>query len=486
MLLVLILLMLGFQQTANGQPYSEVAYTFRDGFTHRGIRMSFNPGNGDIYLLNQRDNTLARITEAGTVDTLATLQFEDDSAKIMETGLNGEKIFFWDTGIGRVHEFDINSRRLGRVDTSFNHKNMFGHAATLSENNYIYAIGGYGLWLYKNLLIRYEQDTGQWEKVSVKNRQIVNKSMRGLLYRTESEFYYLGSPADHAGSTPLIYRLNQEEKVWQMNNSLTALLNGIYLGISPKHTRVTQTATYKVDTSSNIFGFLSNEGESNYINLVNYKDEKLHRIRVSALGLVDPRVLYFSERTGRWIIAGHEPPWDSRNTLLIKTFKFDPNLPFVETITKPGRFDSIYSYAGFFLLLLAGFAGWRFLRNGKDENRPGRVEEYSVIINISDPEPAITINGYTFNSTGDKQLEKLWEIITDMVLSDQKEILASSVDQQLYSSQTHQSYISRNRKKLIELINEECGIQLIREGKSKVDKRFKVLSIDLDKIKIIR
>lgn len=247
-----------------------------------------------------------------------------------------------------------------------------------------------------------------------------------------------------------------------------------------------QTATHKVDAGSGIFGFLSNEGEADYINLVDYKKEKLYRIRVSALGMVDPRALFYSARLNQWIVAGHNPATNRRNTLLIKTFKFDPTLPFIETITKPSRLDSVYAYAGVFLLLLAGFVGWKFLKNGKDKTHSDPKNEYPVIINDTGPEPSIVINGHSFNSTGDRQLQKLWEIITDMVLSGQKEILASTVDQQLYSSQTHQSYISRNRKKLIKLINEECGTQLIREEKSKVDKRFKVLSIDFDKIKIVR
>lgn len=484
--LFLIFLMMSLQQASAEQSYSDIAYTFPEGIRSASTMISFNPKNGDLYIFRTNHNKLVRITEAGTIDTLATLTFEDDFGKKMETSINGDKILFWDSAVGRVYSFDLHSLKLDRIDTSFTHQNMFGHAAVMSENDHIYAIGGYGFWEFKNLLIRFGPDTGQWEEVIVKNRETVIESMRGMLFNTQSDFYYLISPADNANSSPLAYRLNQEKKEWQKNEVITELLNGIFFGNSAKSTKAGQTSTYKVDAGSGIFGFLSNEGQSDYINLVDYTKEKLYRIRVSTLGMVDPRALFYSERLNQWIVAGHNPATNRRNTLLITTFEFDPAHPFVQAITPTKHFNSPYSYAAFIVLFVIGFIGWKVLTNNKKEIQAAGEDDFPVIIHLNNEEPAITINGHAFNTTGDKQLEKLWEIITDMVLSGQNEILASTVDQQLYSSQTHQSYISRNRKKLIKLINEESGTQIIREEKSKVDKRFKVLFIDLDKIKIVR
>ena len=486
MVFILIFLTASFQQTAEKKAYGEVAYTFPDGFHSSGTKISFNSKNGDLYIFRTNQNKLVRITEAGTIDTLATLTFEDDFGKKMETSVNGDKILFWDSAVGRAYSFDLESLLLDRIDTSFHHQNMFGHAAVLSEHDHIYAIGGYGFWEFKNLLIRFEPDTGQWEEVIVKNREAVIESMRGMLFNTQSDFYYLISPADNANSSPLAYRLNREKKEWQKNEVITELLNGIFFGNSAKSTKAGQTSTHKVDAGSGIFGFLSNEGQSDYINLVDYTKEKLYRIRVSALGMVDPRALFYSERLNQWIVAGHNPATNRRNTLLITTFEFDPAHPFVQTITPPKYFNSLYPYAAFIVLFFIGFIGWKVLNNNKKEIQASEEENYPVNIHISNDKPVIMINGNTFNSAGDRQLEKLWEIIIEMVQSGQNEILASTVDQQLYSSQTHQSYISRNRKKLIKLINDECGKQLITEEKSKVDKRFKVLTVDLGKIKVVR
>lgn len=212
MVFILIILLSSFQQTAKKKAYSEVYYTFPEGFHSSGIRMSFNPKNGDIYLLRTQSNTLIRITESSAIDTLATLQSESIDGNLMETSKSGDKIFFWDSAVGRVHTFDLHSLKLDRVDTSFNHKNMFGHAAALSENDHIYAIGGYGFWEFKNLLIRFEPDTGQWEEVIVKNRETVVESFHGMLFNTHSDFYYLINPVNEANRSPLAYRLNQEKK----------------------------------------------------------------------------------------------------------------------------------------------------------------------------------------------------------------------------------------------------------------------------------
>ena len=63
-------------------------------------------------------------------------------------------------------------------------------------------------------------------------------------------------------------------------------------------------------------------------------------------------------------------------------------------------------------------------------------------------------------------------------------MLISDLDQKLFSDNTHSSYKSRTRRKVIQVINGESDYEIIEEKKSQTDKRVKVIDLNLDKIKI--
>jgi hypothetical protein len=74
----------------------------------------------------------------------------------------GTKTYLVHEGCGPVLEYRNDS--IVRIDNSFLHRNQFG-AARFVYNKEIYFYGGYGLFTYKNILTKYDFQTGEWIEI---------------------------------------------------------------------------------------------------------------------------------------------------------------------------------------------------------------------------------------------------------------------------------------------------------------------------------
>lgn len=195
---------------SNDSPYSKVDYLM--GST-TFVNTTFNPMNGDIYLYKANSNSLFRINRIGEVDTLSTNLFEVPTGANFVTHPNGEKLRFWDAGVGRVFDYTFSDSKLKRIDNSHNHMNQFLHASHLDSTGTIYALGGYGYWQKKNILIRYEQEFGEWSEVIAENRDMVPESVRGYLIDETNRFYYLVNSDNKGGQEYSLFEYDKKGQV---------------------------------------------------------------------------------------------------------------------------------------------------------------------------------------------------------------------------------------------------------------------------------
>lgn len=96
------------------------------------------------------------------------LQFQTDSTfehlvnEFYPLSTANDGTFFVHRGCGVVYRFIGN--KLYRHDKSYYHLNQFGGAIFLVEDE-IYMFGGYGLFTYKNILVRYDRNLREWFNV---------------------------------------------------------------------------------------------------------------------------------------------------------------------------------------------------------------------------------------------------------------------------------------------------------------------------------
>jgi len=494
-MIALFILMMVLQMTADsssGQPtaYQSLEYQIKD----RNFKTTFDPSSGDIYLYHGTDRTIVRLTENGTTDTLGTIPQSYDGLIHMEITSDGESIYFWENGIGRVHRYDIATNTIEREDKSHSHRTMFGHAGFLSDDKFIYAMGGYGYWEFRNFLIRYEPEFGQWEKVPSLNDELVVRSWKGLLYKLGNSFYYFVDNTNENGNQKThAYRYDLLENKWFIEHGLEETFKPFEIMNRGVSRTFVYGRTYMVDKNNRHLGFLSSTTQNIVLNLVSVDESAIYQLNIDLLGINDVRAVFYSDRIDRWVLLGHESAWTERTTLRAYLFEFDENHPFITVYTPESTIpaESIFLTAGG--TLAAGIIGFflyiilikRKTQRDEDHNGEDIAQNKPVeIFKNSDGEMSVYINGNRFKTSEDQTLRELWTIIAERVETGDSSILVSNIDQRLYPSQSHASYNSRNRKKLLKIINSACGFDLISEERSKIDKRYKVLTIKTDKITI--
>ena len=472
------------------QPYQSLSYRL----TGHYLKASFNPSSGKIYLFNQTDRSIIALNEDGRIDTLGTIPDSFERLDKMDVTHDGAGIYFWDAGIGIVHRYDISTNTIKREDTSHRHRTMHRHAPFLSEDDFIYAIGGYGYWEMRNFLIRYEPEFGQWEKVPSINDEVVLRSWGGLLYKIDDIFYYLVDETENESNDhrkTYVHRFDMNTGLWEREYELETVFENFSIDGRFSNRKFGHTTTYMVDPNKRQLGYLSSTASDEMLNLVNIDDATIFKVNLTSNGIHDVRAAFYSERIQKWVVLGHEFPMSERNLLKVYLYEFDESNPFV-TAFKP---ESILQTEALFIttggLLATGAISFilyfvfrrRNLTQNKPESNAPNIKPVEIIKSEGE-QVTVKINGNRIKISEDPALEELWKIIADLAETDESSILVSDIDQRIYPDQSHPSQNTRNRKKLIKIINTACGFDLISEERSKIDKRYKVLTIQIDKISV--
>src|SRR6056297_2945145 len=221
-MIALFILMMVLQMTADsssGQPtaYQSLEYQIKD----RNFKTTFDPSSGDIYLYHGTDRTIVRLTENGTTDTLGTIPQSYDGLIHMEITSDGESIYFWENGIGRVHRYDIATNTIEREDKSHSHRTMFGHAGFLSD-------------------------------------ELVVRSWKGLLYKLGNSFYYFVDNTNENGNQKThAYRYDLLENKWFIEHGLEETFKPFEIMNRGVSRTFVYGRTYMVDKNNRHLGFLS-------------------------------------------------------------------------------------------------------------------------------------------------------------------------------------------------------------------------------------
>ena len=488
--LIVSVLQMAVDSTSNqNAPYQSLEYQIKD----KAFSATFDPSSGDIYLFHRDDRTFVRLTEQSTVDTLGSIPQDIEGLDYMDITSDGESIYFWEAGIGRVHRYDISTGTIERVDTSHSHRTMYGPASFLSDDDFIYAIGGYGYWEFRNFLIRYEPEFGQWEKITSLNDELVVRSWKGLLYKLGDAFYYfVDNTEDDGVQKTNAYRFDINKSKWYRETELEDVFEPFKIMDRGVHSTFSQRTTYMVDQNKNHLAFHSKSTQNSILNFVDVNDPAIYQLNLTLLGINDVRAAFYSDRIDQWIILGHESAWTERSILKAYLFEFDKNHPFI-TAYYPYNYlpadTMLLAAGGVIFIFLIGFLFYiqnrRSSNDDKESNSLGSQGSTDTPVNIhvnEDGGITVFINGNRFQTAEDQPMKELWKSITELVRSGESSILISELDQLIYPNQSHPSYNSRNRKKLIKIINSSCGFELLSEERSKIDKRYKVFTIQIDKI----
>jgi len=84
----------------------------------------------------------------------------------------------------------------------------------------------------------------------------------------------------------------------------------------------------------------------------------------------------------------------------------------------------------------------------------------------------------------DEYIQQIWQIILDQKMNDEREMMMVDFDDKLFTVSNSTSYRSKMKAKLFHEINSDINGFVIRAKRSNLDKRYKVVEINLDIIKL--
>lgn len=443
---------------------------------------SYNPFNGDIYLYR---NALVRIAIDGKIDTLAYELFEEGEIFRMDTHPKGDRLRFWDSGVGRVFDFYLDELKLERKDTSHNHRNMFGHAAYVDNKGGIYAMGGYGYWSLENLLVRFDPNTGQWEEVVPVNRQLIPKAQDGTLFTDNDFIYYLVINRDEKGITHALFKLDKRLNVWNKDKKGSYLLRS---QLREFGSTFRYNSTYSIDKENSIVAYVSENDRKSTITFYDFAHQKRYIFNAEQHGMYDPRAVYYSEQLKQWIVLSHGARKQDRTKLNIQTIDFANILENTVPETAPFWVVRPLFYAITFMIFLS------LLLLSIYKVTSGVVKHNKVVTDRADKNGIKII--YETNKLvqvvmcgkivdlADQTLRGFWTFILHAAHTEKNQITLDDFDSEVLVHIGDNSQRARIRSKLFEMVNNEISKPFIYTIKSEYDKRVKVIKIDYSRLDI--
>jgi len=450
-----------------------------------GINSTYNPLNGDIYLYR---NDLVRISVDGKIDTLAYGLFGAGEIFEMDTHPDGDRVRFWDRGVGRVFDFYLDEKKLERIDQSHSHNNMFGHAAYVDSEGGIFAMGGYGYWNLKNLLIRYDPDFKQWEKVVVTNRELIPEAQDGKLFADNDFLYYLVVNSGGKGKINELFKLDKKLNVWSKDKKGSYLLRSQF---KEQGSTFRYNSTNSIDKENSIVAFVSENDRTSTIIFYDFAHQKRYDLNAEQNGMYDPRAVFYSEQLNEWIVLSHGVSKQDRTRLNIQTIDFANILENTVPEAVPFWIERPFFYGTasliFLLLLLLSIykvsseTDKRFNKATSNEDKGG------IKIIYKNHEPIhVIISGKKVDLEADLTVYKFWAFILNAAQVNLNQIPLADFDDNVFENIHENSQRSRVRSKLFEMVNKEMQKPFICTMKSEYDKRAKVVKIDYSLLEIKR
>lgn len=124
----------------------------------------------------------------------------------------GKKTYLVHQGCGPVLEFRNDS--IVRIDHSFLHKNQY-LCIPFEYKNEMYLFGGYGLFIFKNIITKYDFKSGEWNQIQTWGPLKPEPRTDAYAYRDSNNLYVFGGFT--ADDNDILKGKPAQPKLWKLN-----------------------------------------------------------------------------------------------------------------------------------------------------------------------------------------------------------------------------------------------------------------------------
>lgn len=232
----------------------------------RNISTAFNPVNDHVYAFDMNaGGVLWEFKPEGSISAIDTLVIPGVNRIMpMEVTHSGQSLLLWELGLGKVFEYTFSDSSLKRIDRTRVQDLMFGHGSVIMEDERILALGGYGLWEFRNFLLEFNQNNGEWNKIETYGETPVTPYTYNFLGYLENEnllayvFVPLSAVQQETEARDIrtfnpffeIYTLNLENNHWTYRNDIHPEETDLAFNKRPR-----SRTTHSIDESRGVFVF---------------------------------------------------------------------------------------------------------------------------------------------------------------------------------------------------------------------------------------
>lgn len=426
------------------------------------IRHAYDPLSNTLYVLDHGRDFLFRIQSDGKVDTLLTgILADETSLFLMDVNRTGDYLYFWEEEVGKVFKLSLSTLAMRRIDETTIEKLMRGHTAIFCPDELIYAFSGYGVWEEKNFMLYFNEEIKGWLKIDHEGPRPPRSENAFMAFEQGIDRFHVLLPKTEQRREFIYYQFDRYEPEWKE-------IADIHLPSSfslPEH-QVIASHTYRFDQQNGLFHVMGNT-------FFNVSTAMLLRAEGSTQGDLLETVYYFNPTLKEWLRVGII---ERDEFLKLQLMIIPADNLWLNPVTKRAIYPNRYLlFISIFVLALVIFILLFTRTSHNDVTSPQK--RIKLVRNSYGVQ--VYING-SLSNVPEPRLNTFWELIYRMIEEHQTIMQLSELNKALFDEERLDAHVSRVRSKLIRLVQDQVGKEVIWIEKDKLDKRFKVIRINPD------
>lgn len=464
----LLLVILGFSQTVDSVLTASERESVTTALRNNSLTYSLDVEEERIFFYYNLDNQLFIQDFDGNILDSRKLPFPDTEYLAMHYLEEHTQLLFWDSGVGRVFIYDLNSDSLTRVDKSFSFRSFYGHGAWVDEKLNIHIMGGYGLFEYKNLFLTYDSGLKEWNML--RSRGDTPDPAQGQLFfhAQDSTYYFFSLTLPNYIN---VHVLSMEKLEWTKKGRYKIPIN---MSIGSQGLP-TQVGNQKIDSNRGLIHFKLNAFYDINNDEIIFFNNPTFFTEFSGISQYhktdDPEIWVALGRTQQQQIILAAAP------VRIEELLSDSNVIRVSPEVSPMYWIFI---SGLFFI---GGAVVVFVFNQQKKENPQQSPESAIRLEVKQDKIRLKVNG-SWETVIDPTEQKFWQFTYQQLIAGVNRIELKSFDSEIFGSSLFAPQTSKKRKVLLETINHKMGQKFIFSESSSLDKRYKELVFDTNMIEL--
>lgn len=429
--------------------------------------------------------------------------FRDRRFRHTITRENPEEVLIWDNAGGEIASLDLSSGNIHMYTEEPERKSMIGSGMIPMDERMVF-LCGYGFWETHNVISIFERSDASWS--SVRQTNPIPNMMGGIFFKGHEQQLYTLIPNVDMNTRPRSfdgYRVMTSNAPYHHWTTIHEFVSPPMSarGRNPELPSLHSSTPDYLKHGMVVASEFTREGHfEGGVLLFDLERNEVRAYYNPDLGAKHRLLtMFYLDKAKSWVVMSQLHNDDSSLYFsFVDIHKNGNNAMLYANILDLQKRDRILqsTAAGLGSTALVGLfiffrrqrsRSWAALK-AQDADANG-VETYEGVfvrpMMEQDTFVGVVIDGQDEDVTRDGQYRKFWAILLDALRRGQDSVPLQDIDDSVFHAGVKQPQRTRTRARFIERINTLAGTQILNVDRSPVDRRYRILLIQRDAIRLI-